>query len=67
MKIGLLAHMKDTVPGLVGNGVIVAAGTTSWFAKADPAMHFFSVLVGIVASIATTVYYITKYRSERRK
>lgn len=60
--------IKDTIPGVVGNCSAGAAFGVAWLTdNAMPALHLLSVVVGIVASVATAMYYLIEWRAARKR
>lgn len=60
--------IKDTIPGVVGNCSAGAAFGIAWITdNAMPALHILSVIVGIVASVATAMYYLLEWRRVRKE
>lgn len=58
--------IKDTVPGVAGNCTTGVAFGMAWMtANSLPFLHILSVVVGILASIATAAYYFVEWRAAR--
>lgn len=59
--------IKETVPGVAGNCTTGVAFGLAWVtANSMPFLHILSVLVGIVASVATAAYYFVEWRAARQ-
>lgn len=60
--------IKDTIPGVVGNCSVVTSFSIAWLTdNAVPVLHVISVIVGIIASIATAMYYLLEWRAVRKR
>lgn len=62
----ITTHLKETIPGVVGNGTSASAFTVA-YVTADilPWLHIASIIAGFVASVCTAIYYVREMR--RRK
>lgn len=60
--------IKDTIPGVVGNCSVATSFGVAWLTdNAMPALHVISVVVGILASLATAMYYLLEYRRAQKE
>lgn len=59
--------IRETVPGVAGNCTTGVAFGLAWMtANTLPLLHILSVLVGILASVATAGYYFYEWRADRQ-
>lgn len=60
--------IKDTIPGVVGNCSVATSFGIAWLTdNAMPTLHVLSVVAGIVASVATALYYLLEWRAARKR
>jgi hypothetical protein len=61
-------HVKETVPGIIGNCAVGVAGIVAWItADGLPILQAVSLLCGILVALATAGYYFVMWRRVRRK
>lgn len=59
----MISHVRETLPGVAGNVTSSGAFTVAYLTTdVLPWLHVVSILAGIIASVATTIYYIYKMR-----
>lgn len=64
----MIEHLRETVPGVVGNGTMAGAGFVAWVTtEATPVLHALSLLVTILAGVATALYYTAKWLKVRKE
>jgi len=64
----VIAQVKETVPGVVGNCTSGVAYVLAYVtAETLPILHVMSLLAGVLASSATFAYYIVQWRRAHAK
>jgi hypothetical protein len=62
----MITHIKATVPGVAGNATAAGSFGVAYFTvTVMPVLHAFSILAGIIASVATAVYYIREIKRKK--
>lgn len=62
----VILHIRGSIPGVVGMSATSTGAFVSWLTNdAMPVMSAIATLVTILAGLATTAYYFTKWRRLR--
>lgn len=60
-------HVKETMPGIIGNCASGAALVAAWLTNDGlPILHVISVVIGIIVGIGTAGYYFAMWRRAKR-